>query len=68
MSKTLIPWALLGLLVLYRRTWGACDCDALGRRLAVAHRETKDWQNEARFWASKYAEEFGWKLAEKDAG
>lgn len=51
--KTAIPWVLLGLLVLYRRTWGAENADefaALRRRLACAHRETKDWQNEARYW------------------
>lgn len=45
-----VPWVILGLLVLYRKTWGACDCPGLKRRLGVAHRETRDWQNEARYW------------------
>lgn len=54
--RVAIPWAALGLLVLYRRTWGACDCESLRRRLTVAHRETKDWQNEARYWRAQAEE------------
>lgn len=45
-----VPWIILGLLVLYRKTWGACDCPGLKRRLVVARREARDWQNEARYW------------------
>ncbi|MFD9893357.1 hypothetical protein ACFWY9_28770 [Amycolatopsis sp. NPDC059027] len=68
--KTAIPWVLLGALILYRRTWGAKtadDVDDLRRRLSVAHRETADWQNEARHWraeAEKYRD-MGYGLAEQ---
>lgn len=51
--KASVPWVLLGALVLYRRTWGAKtpeEVDALRRRLALAHRETREWQDEARMW------------------
>jgi hypothetical protein len=57
--KAAVPWVLLGALVLYRRTWGAKtaeDVDDLRRRLAVAHRETKDWQGEARMWRARAEE------------
>jgi hypothetical protein len=45
-----LPWLLLGTVLLYRKTWGACQCDDLGRRLAIAHRETQGYLNEARYW------------------
>lgn len=54
--KAAIPWALLGALVLYRHTWGsktADEVDALRRRLALAHRQTQDYQQEARYWRAQ---------------
>lgn len=48
--KTLIPWALLGGLILLRATRGECDCKTLERRLVAAHREKDIWVWEARFW------------------
>lgn len=49
----LIPWAILGALVLYRRTWGACDCEGLKDRLRAAHREVAGYQLENRSMAVK---------------
>jgi hypothetical protein len=43
-----LGWVFLALYVAYRRTWGACDCDGLKRRLVVAKRETQSYQGEAR--------------------
>jgi hypothetical protein len=43
-----LGWVFLALYVAYRRTWGACDCDGLKRRLIVAKRETQSYQGEAR--------------------
>lgn len=40
------PWILLGAVVWYRRTWGACDCEALRRRLVAAQREVHGYQVE----------------------
>lgn len=37
-------WGVLALYLLHRKTWGACDCEGLRRRLNVAHRETRDYQ------------------------
>lgn len=39
-----LGWVFLVLYVAYRRTVKACDCDGLRRRLNVAHRETRDYQ------------------------
>lgn len=43
-------WLFLGLYVVYRRTVKACDCEGLRRRLVIAHRETRDYQDEARIY------------------
>lgn len=48
--KTLIPWLILGGLILHRATRAECDCKALERRLAAAHRDRDLWVWEARFW------------------
>lgn len=47
-------WAVLGLVVLHRRTWGACDCLSYRRRISIQSRELTTWQNEARKWKYMY--------------
>lgn len=48
-----LPWLALAAYITYRHTWGTDEVDALKRRLAVAHRESNDYLNEARYWRSK---------------
>jgi hypothetical protein len=43
-------WVFLALYMAYRRMVKACDCEGLRRRLVIAHRETRDWQAEARIY------------------
>jgi hypothetical protein len=54
--KTLIPWALLGGLILRQATRRECDCVVLRRRLVLAHRDARGWREEAVFWAKKLDE------------
>lgn len=46
-----LPWAVMALLILYRRTWGRTtvqDLDDLRRRLVCSHREVAGYQYENR--------------------
>lgn len=50
-------WVFLALYVAYRRTIKACDCEGLKRRLAIAHRETRDYQDLCRTMLYKRLED-----------
>jgi hypothetical protein len=54
-------WAVLGALILYRRTWGSQNAEeiqGLRRRLVAAHREVAGYQVENRAMAVQlYGEE-----------
>lgn len=43
-----LGWVALLAYVTYRRTWGACDCDALRRRLRVEQNQRETWEHIAR--------------------
>lgn len=51
-----LPWALLGLLILHRWTWGQCQCDDLQRRVTAAQRELASYREE-NFLMIKHMEE-----------